>query len=144
MFETRPDFEQPVPPAIAMDGSRYWRAMVLSSNLPWYLLRYRLRADEDGSGITQSTAIAWESTLRSALETIDRDSIVDLAILAPNDASGEWTLRRVTEVWLSTPEETQDTGPLLFQLQDAASLLSTHLQPVSSASTPRTLLFRFP
>lgn len=144
MFETRPDFEQRVPSAIAMEGSRYWHAMVLSSNLPWYLLRHRSQTAESGFSITQTTAIAWDSTLRGVLETIDPDWVVDLCILAPLDESGDWTLRRVTEVWLATPQEKLDTGPLLFRLRGGASLLNTHLQPVSSSIVSRTLLIRLP
>jgi hypothetical protein len=141
MFETRPNFEQPVPLPIAMEGSRYWRAMVLTVNLPWYLLRHRLATAE--GGITQTVAIAWESTLRSALEGGDERSVIDLHIIAPTGESGDWTMRRVAEVWLPSPEEMQDTGPLLFRLHGDASLLSSYLTPASSAPSKRTLLSSF-
>jgi hypothetical protein len=142
MFETRPQFEQWIPPSLGMEGSHYWHMVVLSSNLPWYLLRYQLRTDDDES-ITQTTAIAWESTLRSVLETLERDSAVDLSIMTLDYEVGAWSLRRVTEVWLAGPNDKEEAGPLLFRLHGSSQLLSTHLEPVSSPGAQRTLLARF-
>lgn len=142
MFETRPPFEQWVPPSIGMEGSHYWRMIILSSNLPWYLLRYQLRTDDEEL-ITQTTAIAWEATLLNVLQNLERDSVVDLSIMALDYERGAWSQRRVSEVWLAAPQEKEEAGPLLFRLQDTSELLSTHLTPVSGYSPQRTLIARF-
>ena len=143
MFETRPDFEQWVPAPIATKGSHYWRLVVLSSNLPWYLLSYRVRTDDDDMFLIETCAIAFESTLLTVISSLERESIVGLSIMVPDYEVGGWSLRHVTEVWIAAPQETQDAGPLLFRLQDAPELLSTHLEPVNDSSTQRTLLARF-
>lgn len=140
MFETRREFEQPVPRPIATEGSRYWRAMVLSINLPWYLLKHKLQTAE--GVVTQTVAIAWESTLQGVLEDSDESSIIELDIIATGE-DDRWTMQRVAEVWLALPEEMQDTGPLLFRLQGASSLVTSYLEATNGAPNQRTLLAHF-
>jgi len=139
MFETRPEFEQAIPAFFAKEGSRYWQAMAISVDLPWYLLRYRQASDE--GCFTQTLAVAWESGLRSLIGGSGID-LIDLSIVALDGGSGGWTMRRVSEVWSASEDEAQETGPLLFLLAAETSLLSSHLQQVQRTCPDRTLLVR--
>lgn len=130
-----------MPPALADDGSRYWQAMTLSHNFPWYLLKHRLQVE--GLEFAETTAIAWESTLRAVLENNAPRSIIALLIVAPDLETGHWSLRRVSEVWGAAPQETRDNGPLLFRVKESPSLLNSRLKPVTNPGTHRDLLARF-
>lgn len=140
MFETRPEFQQTVPAFFANDGSCYWNAMAITANLPWYLLRYRQRTDE--GCFIQTIAVASEPALRGILQAAEASSIMDLTAIFLETGGSGWSMQRILEVWLASPVETEETGPLLFCATGTTSLLSSYLQPVRQTCPDRTLLIR--
>lgn len=140
MFETRPEFQQTVPLFFTGDGSRYWNAIAITVNLPWFVLRCRQTADV--GCFIQTIAVASDLALRGILEAAESSAIVDLSTIFFEPGGDGWSLRRITEVWLASSVESEETGPLLFSVTGSTTLLSSYLQPVRQTCPDRTLLIR--
>lgn len=143
MFVTTPEFKQWVPPGLGPPEWRYWRAMTLANETPWYLLTHR--TVEDDCSAIQSIAVAWESTLRLLVETAEVGSVIGLLCLAPSDSAvGDWSVKRASELWLPSEGEERETGPLLFGLDGQSVLYDSYHRKVARADASRRLLLRMP
>lgn len=140
MFETRPEFQQTVPSFFTGDGSRYWSAIAITVNLPWFVLRCRQTADV--GCFIQTIAVASDLALRGILEAAESSAIVDLCTIALEPGGDGWSMRRINEVWLASPVESEETGPLLFRVAGSTAFLSSYLRPVQQICPDRTLLIR--
>ena len=138
MFVTTPDFEQWVPPGLGPPQWRYWRAVTLSCETPWFLLTH-IAVEDDCSAI-QTVAVAWESTV----ETAEPGSVIGVLCLAPSrDRGGDWYVKRASELWLPSVGEESETGPLLFGLRGEPALYDSYHRRVANANnTSRQLLLR--
>jgi hypothetical protein len=141
MFVTTPEFEQLVPKGLGSPHCRYWRAVPLSSETPWFLLQHRTLEGE--STAIQTVAVAWESTLRQLVETAEPDSVVCVLCLAPSRSGGHgWSVKRASELWLPSESEVHETGPLLFGTDGEPALYDSYHRAVATVDPRRRLLIR--
>ena len=139
MFVTMPHFEQFMPPSLAAPDHKYWRAVTLSLESPWYLFVYE--AEYDGEMVPHTTLVAWESTLLEIVATIppaDRRGIA--RVEKERNPGTRWMVNWIETIWAAAAEEVEETGTVLLQLEGDSQLRSAHLEPVP-ARGGRELLF---
>jgi hypothetical protein len=142
MFVTMPHFEQLMPSNLVVPGQKYWRAVTLSVESPWYLFVYEA---EYGQGkVPQTTLVAWEDTLLAILKGIpaaDRKGVA--RIEKERRPCTRWNVTWIEAIWAPAPEEAEETGLFLLQLQGDAQVRDAHLAPVGLREG-RSLVYRAP
>lgn len=139
MFVTTPSFEQAMPKNLVVPGQRFWQAVTLSLESPWFLFTYTV--DYDGVKQAQSTAVAWESTLVDLVRSVEPSARRKVFRLAKEQESASaWQMQALKELWIPSKAEEALTGMLLFQLEGESVLRDLHLDPVLPAEG-RSLLF---
>lgn len=141
MFVTAPGFEELIPKEIGGDEARYWTAVMLSAETPWFLVTFWQKEHE--LAWTQTVAVAWETTLLSVFESATAKEVFSISRLARDHApEGPWLLREVAELWIPLESEANETGPLLFRVVGGSSLRDTFGGEVPESQEGRRLLFR--
>lgn len=139
MFVTLPTFEQYVPAGLGGPDCRYWRAVGLSLETPWYLC---VRRGQGGEPST-TTLVAWEADLLDLVNSNDEAGCGAIARLDKSaDGAGRWTLRWIDAIWLASNDEREEVG-LVLQLEGEPLPTDEHLQAVRPRND-RTLIFRDP
>lgn len=110
LFVTMPAAEHPMPAGLTMPGHRYWNAVTLSIEHPWFLFQYDVQYPD--ALVTQTTLVAWEEGLMQVLEAIPAERRRALHLMQQEKGSSEWALRRVRAVWAPGPQD-QESGVLL-------------------------------
>jgi hypothetical protein len=142
MFVTMPHFEQFMPPAMVAPDHKYWRAVTMSLENPWYLFVYE--ADYEGEKVPQTTLVAWESTLMDIVEGIPAANRRAIARIDKDRGAGaRWALQWVQSLWAALPSESEETGVMLLKLEGEQQIRNAHLEPVVDAPG-RQLLFEAP
>lgn len=142
MFVTMPHFEQFMPSNLVGPNQKYWRAVTLSLESPWYLFVYEA---EYGQGkVPQSTLVAWEATLLAILEGIPAADRKGVARVEKERRPGaRWQVTWIESIWAPAPEEAADTGLFLFQLEGDPQVRDVHLTPVG-VREGRSLVYSAP
>lgn len=139
MFVTMPPFEQFMPSSLVEPDQKYWHAVTLSLELPWYLFVYE--AEYEGQRVPQTTLVAWESTLLDILATIPAAHRRAIGRLEKERGkTARWQLSWVQSIWAPSSDEADGTGLFLLQLEGDPQVRDAHLQPVPKRSG-RELLF---
>jgi hypothetical protein len=129
MFVTRAQFEQHVPAGIAVPDNRYWRAVGLTLQTPWYLCV--LQASDKVP--PQTILVAWESDLQGLLTAEGDSSVVAIARLDIEGSNqARWGMRWVRRIWLAAHDELEETGCLVFQFDDEAAVRDEMLRILRS------------
>lgn len=141
MFVTTSNFEQRIPAGLALPDSRYWLAVILSSEAPWFLVSYRVR--EGDASFVQTVAVAWESTLSEFITTVGAEQLVSVRWVVPDcEKAGQWSMKEVAELWAPTDGEIADTGPLLCRVAGEQELVDSFQGRVARSAAGRRLLAR--
>lgn len=138
MFVTTPALEERVPRGLGQPGSRYWAAMMLSTDGPWFLVTHYSRTQR----VSQTVAVAWETTLVEMVGSLERGSIVGIGRVSLNRSVGRWIVQDVEELWLPSPQESERSGPLLLRMVGDEHLLNCFLDRVPNEVDGRELLIR--
>lgn len=142
MFVTSPAFAQWMPPAIAAPNTHFWRAVQLSTSMPWFLVTLTLQ--DDGESSTETFAVAWEKTLIEMIKSASEMTIHSIQMLVrPDDGRLTWCSRDVEEIWIPSELECSNTGPLVLRFAGTKDLTSSLLTRVCEAPG-RELLVRIP
>ena len=137
MFVSIPAFEQHVPQGLAPADHKHWLAVMLSNQAPWFLLTHAI------GNLTQTVAVAWESTLLSLVEMVGSQSVLSVRLMIPDaSGAGSWAMKEVIEVWSPSDDERPMTGPALLRLAGDDVLRDSFLTELSSESSGRQLVFR--
>lgn len=142
MFVTDRDWEQWVPKELGPEGCRYWRAVALATELPWYFMTHL--ETEGGNSVCQTTVVTWETTLRSLLEQLKPNSLLSAHWVTRSRDREYWQVRRISEVWIPADDEIGTTGPLLFKLYGEPSFFDSHNDRAADSNAHRRLLVRIP
>jgi hypothetical protein len=130
VFVTMPHFEQFMPRDLVGPNQKYWRAVTLSVETPWYLFIYE--AEYEGQKVPQTTLVAWESTLLDSLTGIPERDRRAVARLEKERRPGfRWSMAWIETIWAPAPEEQEETGVLLLQLAGDTQVRDAHLAPVA-------------
>lgn len=141
MFVTTPDLAIPVPHELREPAMDYWAAFRLSNESPWFLIT--LAQNDENGLLTQTVGVAWESTLRSLIETSVGHPVLAIRRLSASDrGAGDWTMQDITEVWRPAPSEEEETGPVLLRVATESGLRNSHHKPVTREVPGRCLLAR--
>ena len=142
MFITAPGLVQHLHPSQVAPRQAHWPAITLAIERPWYLLVHRVACG--GGTLSQTTLVAWDTTLMALLAIIPAVDVTGVARLHRcTDEGPGWALQGVSALWTSAPCEAPAVGPMLFQLGTDPQLRSTDMQPVGDAPG-RRLLFQAP
>ncbi|MCG2593028.1 hypothetical protein LZ009_09565 [Ramlibacter sp. XY19] len=129
MFVTMPHFEQFMPGNLVGPGHQSWRAVTLSVESPWYLFVYEAKYGQQK--VPQTTLVAWEDTLLAILEGIPADDRKGVARVEKERRPGtRWHVTWIETIWAPAPEEVQETGLFLLQLEGDPLVRDAHLRPV--------------
>ena len=138
MFITAPGLVQHLHHSKVAPRQTHWPAITLALERPWYLLVYDV--SYNGHKVSQTSLVAWDHTL---LDLLDRIPVADLSGIARLDrrreAGPSWALEWIGALWAPAPCESQDLGPVLFQLGQDPQLRNTDLLPVAEAPGRRLL-----
>lgn len=137
MFVTQPSFEQYVPAGLGGPDCRYWRAVGLSLEAPWYLCVRRGLGGEPSA----TTLVAWEADLLDLVNSNDELGFGAIARLDKSaDGAGRWSLRWIDAIWLASNDECEEVG-LVLLLEGEPLPTDEHLNAVKPRDD-RTLVFR--
>lgn len=115
MFMTAPGFEELIPAEIGGAEARYWTAVTLFAETPWFLVTFWQKEHELAS--TQTVAVTWETTLLSVFKSATAKEVLSTSRLSRDLVpEGLWLLRGIVELWVTSESEVDETGPLLFRL----------------------------
>lgn len=142
LFVTMPPFEQIMPRELIGPNQKYWRAVTLSLESPWYLFVYE--AEFEDQRTPQTMLVGWESTLLDILASIPEENCLAIARMERRgDDAPRWEMTWIQRIWAPTREETNETGLFLLELEGDPQLRDAHLQPVPNRAG-RKLLFGTP
>lgn len=135
MFVSVPALEFEVPAGIApMSGARYWRAVQLSLQLPWFIAGFEMADDRGPSRLTM--CFAWDTDLVSSIQTIKRGRLLDLVCMVPpwRSPSGSWEARTIVAVHRAIGTDEGGEGEsYLFETSDGVELTSFDGGPCRTA-----------
>ncbi|UJW79419.1 hypothetical protein [Hydrogenophaga sp. SL48] len=142
MFVTVPQFEQFMPRELIGPNQKYWRAVTLSLESPWYLFVYE--AEFEDQRVPQTMLVGWESTLLDILASIPEGNCLGIArIQKHGEQVARWEMNWIQRIWAPTRDESNEIGLFLLQLEGDPQLRDAHLQPVQNRAG-RKLLFGTP
>lgn len=101
MFVSLPQFESPVPHALAVPDAKYWRTVQLSCAIPWFIAMFDVR--EDGEWHERTLCLCWHTDLMSLIASTDANMcLVSLQLMMPPwlSATAVWSSREIRKVWL--------------------------------------------
>lgn len=135
MFVSMPQLEQAMPAGLAPKGSRFWRAVELSVNMPWFVVTVKTH---DGDGhLIRSLLLAHDEDLFGLIEANPGDSLRALKQILPaepNDRASAWQSRNILRVWRIVGHAVSIPGELIFE--DASKQFSDGLGTID-AGAPR-------
>lgn len=115
MFVTSPHFEQPMPLGLVSPGNRFWRAMELSLNVPWFIVA--LRQPIGDAAMLRNIFLSTDADLRAFLESEMTTNIVSLGALVPPNYGPklQWKLHEIRRVWMRSSEPATRHEPLVIE-----------------------------
>jgi len=132
MFVTSPQFEQPMPLGLVPPGSRFWRALELSLNVPWFIVALRQHLGD--APVLRNIFLSTDADLRAFLESDLAASVVSLGALVPPNYGHkrQWKLQGIRRVWERDPARAPRHEPLVIEskegrLFDAMTMLKPKL-----------------
>lgn len=141
MFVTTPGFEELIPKEMGGAQARYWTAVMLSAETPWFLVTFWQKEHE--LAWTQTVAVAWETTLLSVFGSATAKEVLSISRLTRDLVpEGPWMLREIAELWVPSESEADETGPLLFRVVGDTGLRDTFGGAAPEPQEGRRLLFR--
>ncbi len=98
MFMSVPAMAADVPPTLGEPGARYWRAMHVFPQLPWYVASFACSVGEHLNRVT--VCFSSDLDLVRTLRRSDGDSLMDLVCMLPpwRSASGKWESKGVVAI----------------------------------------------
>jgi hypothetical protein len=133
MFVSIPHLEQAMPAGLAPKGSRFWRAVELSVNLPWFVVTVQTE-DRDGH-LIRSLLLAHDEDLFGLIEANPDDSLRALKQIlptAPGDPVSAWQSRDILRVWRVAGHAAGSPGELIFE--DASMQFSDGLGTIAGGA----------
>ncbi|WP_322468975.1 hypothetical protein SOM08_11550 [Hydrogenophaga sp. SNF1] len=138
MFITAPGLVQHFHPSQVAPRQSHWQAITLSMERPWYLLVYDV--SYRGKKVSQTSLVAWDSTLLDMLAQIPVANLTGIARLDRRRDSGpSWSVSWIGALWAPAPCEAASVGPLLFKLDDDPHVRNALLLPMPAAPGRRLL-----
>jgi hypothetical protein len=129
MFVTVPQYELEMPQPLAGED-RYWGAVSLAVDVPWFLFTYAV--DYGPVKLRHTSAVSWEPMLVELIALVRPELRGGLALLVKSDEQREpWRLRWVEELWAATNQE-NSAEKLLLRLAGERCLRAASLQRVRS------------
>ncbi len=144
MFVSIPQLEQVMPAGLAPKGSRFWRAVELSVNMPWFVVTVQTE-DRDGH-LIRSLLLAHDEDLFGLIEANPDDSVRALKQILPaepNDKASAWQSRDISRVWRIAGHAAGIPGELIFE--DASKQFSDGLGTIKGgAPNGKELVLQLP
>ena len=133
MFVSIPQLEQAMPVGLAPKGSRFWRAVELSVNMPWFVVTVQTE-DRDGH-LIRSLLLAHDEDLFGLIEANPDDSLRALKQILPaehDDPVSAWQSRDILRVWRVAGHAAGVPGELIFE--DASKQFSDGLGTIAGGA----------
>lgn len=116
MFVSVPQLEQAMPPGLVPTGSRFWRAVELSVNMPWFVVTVQT---EVGDGrLIRSLLLSHDEDLFGLIKANPDDSLRALTQMIPAE-TGEsvraWRSRSILRIWRPVGRASGYPGELIFE-----------------------------
>lgn len=104
MFVTIPQYEFEIPQPLAGPEDRYWGAVNLAFDVPWFLFTYAV--DYGPVKLRHTSAVSWEPTLVELLALVPPELRGGLALLSKSDEQRQpWRLHWVEALWAAKDED---------------------------------------
>jgi hypothetical protein len=128
MFVTNPQYELEIPQPLAGPDGRYWGAVDLAVDMPWFLLTYAV--DYGPMKLRHTSAVTCEPMLIELLALVPRHLRGGLALFSRQHEKHEpWRCQWVEALW-SAEGDNESPGKLLVQLAGDSYLRTPSLEPV--------------
>lgn len=137
MFVTTPGLAEWVPQGLReAEDCHYWRAVMLTTQNPWYLLVYRV----EGSTELRTVAVSWESRLMEVIHHVGANMVVSISRVHAGDDGTAWRTEQVDEVWVPASQELTKVGPMLMRVRGEDVLRDSFMSVVKASRPGRRLL----
>jgi len=114
MFLTTPGLAEWVPEGLREnEDCHYWRAVMLTTQNPWYLLVYRM----EGSAELRTVAVSWESRLMEVIHHVGPAMVVSISRVHAGEDGTAWRTEQVDEIWAPASQELSKAGPMLLRVR---------------------------
>ena len=141
MFMTTPGLAEWMPESLRLaEDIQYWRAVMLTTQNPWFLVVYR---SEGLLHELRTLAVSWESRLLEVIQQVGLEAVLGISRLSAGVDGIHWQADGVDEVWLPASDEIGDTGPMLLKMRGEEHLKDSFMAVVKPTRRGRTLLLRF-
>lgn len=140
MFVSLSDFEFPIPAGLAEPGSRYWRAVELSLNAPWFVAT--LCSSDEEQGFRKTILVAWDTDLVQILENMIGGYLENLLFMVPpwQSTDGRWRPNQIKEIWRAYDVNCDNQPALIFKTSDGRQIQGQLGESVSSSMQGHELL----
>jgi len=118
MFVTSPGFEHKAPFGLLQAGKQLWRAVELSTGLPWFIVTV---AGIDGNAdFCSDVLLSWGEDLATLVAANPDGAVRAIQYVEPPfpRARGNWRLRHVLRVWREIDDGDGQPGELVFEDND--------------------------
>lgn len=140
MFISDPNHEFWNPLFIGVPGSRQWRALELSSRLPWFIVT--LRGHEEGHEVERTLLVSWDIDLVEIVEGLPARQLLGLQYIEPPSPtnSERWQATPIQAVWRSKDPNGEEADIFVFSTSDGEEFCGTGGRPSPQATASRTLV----
>ncbi len=137
MFVTTPGLAEWMPESLREDDDcHYWRAVMLTTQNPWYLLVYRV----EGSAALRTVAVSWESRLMEVIGHVGPAMVVSVSRVHAGEDGTSWRMEQVDEIWAPASQELGQAGPMLLRVRGEDVLRDCFMSVVKATRPGRRLL----
>lgn len=127
MFVSHPQNEFWNPLFVGATGSRQWRALELSTCLPWFILT--LQAGEEGHEVERTVLVSWDLDLVGLVQGVAAPQLLGLLYIDPSSLQA-WPIQ---DVWRHEDPAGEEADIFVFSTPDGQEFCGT-----GGRSTPRT------
>lgn len=114
MFVSRPPFEFAVPDQLRSPGERYWRAIALSMQVPWYMATFESELDE--GTYVHSICFCWEVDLLAAIDEASPSALRSLQMVRPpRGRQAAWSMCPIARIWRLVGSPTLGESHFIFE-----------------------------
>ena len=137
MFISHPQNEFSNPLFVGAAGSRQWRALELSTCLPWFILT--LQAGEEGHEVERTVLVSWDLDLVGIVEGLPFRQLLALLYIDPPSLQA-WPIQNV---WRHKAPDGEQADIFVFSTPDGQEFCGTGGRPPPKTAADRTLVARF-
>jgi len=132
MFVTIPQLSIPLPPALGVPGSQYWRAFHLTFPHPWFIANFLTRSGAEE--LNETWCVSSDSDLIDRVEHVSGEQLIGLLCMVPPWCSptGQWSCREIASIWRARDPEDGAQALVFRDLAGADFIAGFHVESAAN------------